>query len=131
MAADTLPNASPGDDRTACKLAARDHGGDRALARLRQVEPGSVVPVRAPRGGSGRSGARRAIRRRGHHHLGQRVGQFAFGQHRAVRSEEHTSELQSLMRISYAVFCLKKKTNTTTQKHHSTTYNTLTHKEHK
>src|SRR3546814_6819058 len=30
-----------------------------------------------------------------------------------VRSEEHTSELQSLMRISYAVFCLKKKTETT------------------
>src|SRR3546814_2259867 len=28
------------------------------------------------------------------------------------RSEEHTSELQSLMRISYAVFCLKNKTNT-------------------
>src|SRR3546814_2289721 len=31
---------------------------------------------------------------------------------RARRSEEHTSELQSLMRISYAVFCLKKKNNT-------------------
>src|SRR3546814_1794014 len=30
------------------------------------------------------------------------------------RSEEHTSELQSLMRISYAVFCLKKKTNNKT-----------------
>src|SRR3546814_4478806 len=30
------------------------------------------------------------------------------------RSEEHTSELQSLMRISYAVFCLKKKTLSTT-----------------
>src|SRR3546814_3619822 len=29
---------------------------------------------------------------------------------RRIRSEEHTSELQSLMRISYAVFCLKKKT---------------------
>src|SRR3546814_9314691 len=29
----------------------------------------------------------------------------------AIRSEEHTSELQSLMRISYAVFCLKKKNN--------------------
>src|SRR3546814_2137613 len=29
--------------------------------------------------------------------------------HRIARSEEHTSELQSLMRISYAVFCLKKK----------------------
>src|SRR3546814_2972998 len=28
--------------------------------------------------------------------------------HRTLRSEEHTSELQSLMRISYAVFCLKK-----------------------
>src|SRR3546814_8114541 len=34
----------------------------------------------------------------------------AFGD---VRSEEHTSELQSLMRISYAVFCLKKKTRQT------------------
>src|SRR3546814_5440181 len=34
-----------------------------------------------------------------------------------IRSEEHTSELQSLMRISYAVFCLKKKT-TPTQHHH-------------
>src|SRR3546814_6508223 len=31
------------------------------------------------------------------------------GQDRILRSEEHTSELQSLMRISYAVFCLKKK----------------------
>src|SRR3546814_8425426 len=30
----------------------------------------------------------------------------------SIRSEEHTSELQSLMRISYAVFCLKKKTKT-------------------
>src|SRR3546814_10560033 len=35
-------------------------------------------------------------------------------QFRQPRSEEHTSELQSLMRISYAVFCLKKKKNTTT-----------------
>src|SRR3546814_6191273 len=32
----------------------------------------------------------------------------------AARSEEHTSELQSLMRISYAVFCLKKKNNENT-----------------
>src|SRR3546814_1246701 len=32
---------------------------------------------------------------------------------RAIRSEEHTSELQSLMRSSYAVFCLKKKKRTT------------------
>src|SRR3546814_5313882 len=34
----------------------------------------------------------------------------------ADRSEEHTSELQSLMRISYAVFCLKKKNNTKTHR---------------
>src|SRR3546814_5258298 len=34
-----------------------------------------------------------------------------------TRSEEHTSELQSLMRISYAVFCLKKKKYTTKQSH--------------
>src|SRR3546814_9615988 len=39
-----------------------------------------------------------------------------------VRSEEHTSELQSLMRISYAVFCLKKKT-----KHIITTYKMTKH----
>src|SRR3546814_8162778 len=37
------------------------------------------------------------------------------------RSEEHTSELQSLMRISYAVFCLKKKQHTDTQ--HNITLN--------
>src|SRR3546814_10193359 len=37
---------------------------------------------------------------------------FQNGEPIKVRSEEHTSELQSLMRISYAVFCLKKKTNT-------------------
>src|SRR3546814_10724298 len=37
---------------------------------------------------------------------------------RGIRSEEHTSELQSLMRISYAVFCLKKKnTNPSNQSH--------------
>src|SRR3546814_2590427 len=34
-----------------------------------------------------------------------------------LRSEEHTSELQSLMRISYAVFCLKKKKTTQSQSH--------------
>src|SRR3546814_4904043 len=36
------------------------------------------------------------------------------------RSEEHTSELQSLMRISYAVFCLKKNSHTITQTHDHT-----------
>src|SRR3546814_6928399 len=50
------------------------------------------------------------------------------------RSEEHTSELQSLMRNSYAVFCLKKKKNTysileitkTTNQHYNNYYQTLT-----
>src|SRR3546814_7038564 len=50
--------------------------------------------------------------RPGLHRAGQRL-QAAGGalDGRPARSEEHTSELQSLMRISYAVFCLKKKTN--------------------
>src|SRR3546814_8373711 len=47
-------------------------------------------------------------RRRGALHQLKFLAQFA---HCLVRSEEHTSELQSLMRISYAVFCLKKKSN--------------------
>src|SRR3546814_3183589 len=45
---------------------------------------------------------------------------------RDVRSEEHTSELQSLMRISYAVFCLKKKTTLTI----TSNTKTLTHESH-
>src|SRR3546814_3424883 len=44
----------------------------------------------------------------------QRTWRAAAGSTASGRSEEHTSELQSLMRISYAVFCLKKKRN----KHH-------------
>src|SRR3546814_4383097 len=60
----------------------------------------------------------RLVRR---HHLddvGQQVGLHGLrpgavpDQLQAFRSEEHTSELQSLMRISYAVFCLKKQTKT-------------------
>src|SRR3546814_1498581 len=39
------------------------------------------------------------------------------------RSEEHTSELQSLMRISYAVFCLKKKNTHTNTSQHNTRHN--------
>src|SRR3546814_2010044 len=47
-----------------------------------------------------------------------------------IRSEEHTSELQSLMRISYAVFCLKKKNTTKCTPsyiRYSTTSNIITH----
>src|SRR3546814_4512769 len=43
---------------------------------------------------------------------GQNYADTLGGTAQIQRSEEHTSELQSLMRISYAVFCLKKKTNT-------------------
>src|SRR3546814_1602356 len=52
----------------------------------------------------------------GHLALGDEV-QIAFGRQPHGRSEEHTSELQSLMRISYAVFCLKKKKK---NNHHAT-----------
>src|SRR3546814_1036154 len=51
------------------------------------------------------------------------VGHCGPGAWAVARSEEHTSELQSLMRISYAVFCLKKKSKT----HHKTrTYSSTT-----
>src|SRR3546814_9651752 len=49
--------------------------------------------------------------------LGRRVCMCSAGQaQKCRRSEEHTSELQSLMRISYAVFCLKKQKHTTNHK---------------
>src|SRR3546814_1099898 len=60
---------------------------DRAAVRVDRLHPEPVVPASRVRD----SRAQRAARSR------------------ACRSEEHTSELQSLMRISYAVFCLKKK----------------------
>src|SRR3546814_3646806 len=67
----------------------REEGGAKARGSY-QLAPGPATPVRPfrrglPEGPEGRSRGRRR------------------------RSEEHTSELQSLMRISYAVFCLKKK----------------------
>src|SRR3546814_6275896 len=43
------------------------------------------------------------------------AGSAAIAASNGIRSEEHTSELQSLMRISYAVFCLKKKKQQTPQ----------------
>src|SRR3546814_2647093 len=46
------------------------------------------------------------------------------GEPAVLRSEEHTSELQSLMRISYAVFCLKKKKKTLNYHYHRSTNET-------
>src|SRR3546814_6760105 len=51
---------------------------------------------------------------------------LAWCKSRRPRSEEHTSELQSLMRISYAVFCLKKKKNTNTHDTYKTNSNQQT-----
>src|SRR3546814_6033521 len=48
---------------------------------------------------------------------GQRLADAVLDRAGLARSEEHTSELQSLMRISYAVFCLKKKKKTATEPH--------------
>src|SRR3546814_5339652 len=76
---------------------------DHVAARRRQADSG--LPARAAARGDPR-----AV-------LGARGGD------RRKRSEEHTSELQSLMRISYAVFCLKKKKNKTAQ-HITNTQNT-------
>src|SRR3546814_3574488 len=85
------------------------------------------MPVEAGDRGGERGGGCRRIRDRAclrHHRGGGSCG----------RSEEHTSELQSLMRISYAVFCLKKKKRTTTDNirqpnslSHNTHISTLIH----
>src|SRR3546814_5043847 len=78
--------------------------------------------LRADRRASRRSRADRtgAHGRPADHRMGQ--GRYRRPQvHEGRRSEEHTSELQSLMRISYAVFCLKKKM------YNNTNPNTMSH----
>src|SRR3546814_3709020 len=65
-----------------------------------RVRPDGGAPAPSePRPGRDRRGVGHRRRRAGAHRR----------RRRAARSEEHTSELQSLMRLSYAVFCLKKK----------------------
>src|SRR3546814_4037697 len=54
------------------------------------------------------------------------TGEFATQTPSHARSEEHTSELQSLMRISYAVFCLTKK-NKKNRNNNNTIHNSLNH----
>src|SRR3546814_5209736 len=64
--------------------------------------PGALSPITMVTAETGDGGAARAV---------AIVGQASVIDGDTIeRSEEHTSELQSLMRISYAVFCLKKKT---------------------
>src|SRR3546814_1312532 len=71
------------------------------------------VRERLRRALQGRSRLRRLARSACRGRMGLQPGAAqakpAHGHRRDCRSEEHTSELQSLMRISYAVFCLKKK----------------------
>src|SRR3546814_957341 len=66
-----------------------------AAGRRRLADPRARTGIRRARRGRNRTRSR--------HDLGHGARPAA------LRSEEHTSELQSLMRISYAVFCLKKK----------------------
>src|SRR3546814_4363056 len=75
------------------------------------------------RSGSG-PGRRARVRARAR---GERAGPVAegHGDGGPLRSEEHTSELQSLMRISYAVFCLKKKKKQKTTTSHDHINNTI------
>src|SRR3546814_3336807 len=74
--------------------------GERPLDRRRLVAPGQRhQPPHRERQGPVDGKALRHVA----------DGEAGAARDRALRSEEHTSELQSLMRISYAVFCLKKK----------------------
>src|SRR3546814_4923154 len=65
---------------------------------FRSLRQGAADPVADGQGGDPRSGT-----------PDRRTQRLEKTQRGEARSEEHTSELQSLMRISYAVFCLKKK----------------------
>src|SRR3546814_2967967 len=78
--------AREGEDRTAAGGA----GGKERPGKARAADP--AVP-----------------RRRRHRHPAVGPARRSQAAAQGLRSEEHTSELQSLMRISYAVFCLKKK----------------------
>src|SRR3546814_9538475 len=71
----------------------------------------STVPSSTPC----HSRSRFAASRMGGQHLNSAAPSGTSSIVRVRRSEEHTSELQSLMRISYAVFCLKKKNTSATQ----------------
>src|SRR3546814_6594910 len=88
-----------------------DRGDAVVRERRRQVGPGDLGPDRSRdrRDGYGAvSHAPTLLRCR----FGEMLAQLERrDESRARRSEEHTSELQSLMRISYAVFCLKKNKN--------------------
>src|SRR3546814_6315174 len=84
------------------------------IASVRQAPASPCAPAtasyRAWRARSGRREAHRAISPAPRRPTRSKTATDPVASARASRSEEHTSELQSLMRTSYAVFCLKKKT---------------------
>src|SRR3546814_2029061 len=86
---------------------------DRRARAARQSAEGRAVAA-ARRQGCARSVGDARFAARDPAPKAERDAQARAGRGQA-RSEEHTSELQSLMRISYAVFCLKKKKKTTNQ----------------
>src|SRR3546814_9966125 len=94
-------------------MRARTKSSLRTSLRMEISLPRNTPFGRSPCPSSVRSPSRRRLEGRGAPSSKSKVNGCAI--HR--RSEEHTSELQSLMRISYAVFCLKKKTNDMTTEH--------------
>src|SRR3546814_1844970 len=78
------------------------HAMGRALAHRLGIDVGDTPEI--PNAAGGHLAIERTVK------FSVAIGQVCFKVR--TRSEEHTSELQSLMRISYAVFCLKKKTKT-------------------
>src|SRR3546814_4208542 len=95
--------------RTLDRARNRRHASAGALRRAGRLHGGGRRPP--PRPVRGRRCRNLPDRRRAAGNAGAR---------QAGRSEEHTSELQSLMRISYAVFCLKKKKHKKTHKNKKT-----------
>src|SRR3546814_8137547 len=106
----TLFRSSPASRRPGSRGPGRKPSRRSALASSSQVPSQQVLAPGDEDLGAGHIGAvvgAQIVDRRGHvARLAQAMQRDARDQH---RSEEHTSELQSLMRISYAVFCLKKK----------------------
>src|SRR3546814_10621681 len=104
-----------------CRLTRRRGRDDNASISPRQVLKAGAMTAESQQGATGANSAAAAANtdHPGHAHHGDGKLKLAvgavgvvFGDIGTSRSEEHTSELQSLMRLSYAVFCLKKKNKT-------------------
>src|SRR3546814_1901310 len=109
------PTSTPSDTRfpdTTLSRSQADGAGGAAAGRAGRGRPIGRSGHRLLRaaGAVDRTGQDADPVRRGRRRFGPDAGRATRRRQRAAaRSEEHTSELQSLMRISYAVFCLKKK----------------------